>query len=172
MIEVVIDSIRVSLMSQHRVVILKDANGDRLLPIWIGPYESDAITSELQGETPSRPMTHDLLKSVIYELGARVVHVYISELRNDVYYARIVVDVRGQQMEIDSRTSDAIALAVRAKVPIFVAESVLTRAGIKPDEDVQDKVEDETASDVDEKRLSAFADFVNSLDIDLDEDDE
>jgi hypothetical protein len=171
MIEVEIDSIRVSLMSQHRVVILKDTNSDRLLPIWIGPYESDAITSELQQETPSRPMTHDLLKSVIYELGARIINVYISELRNDVYYARIVVEVDDRQIEIDSRTSDAIALAVRAKVPIFVVESVFTKAGIKPDEDVQDKMSDEP-EDVDEGKLSAFADFVNSLDMDLDEDDE
>lgn len=171
MIEVVIDSIRVSLMSQHRVVILKDSNSDRLLPIWIGPYEADAITSELQDETPSRPMTHDLLKSAIYELGAKVVHVYISELHNDVYYARIVVETNDKQIEIDSRTSDAIALAVRAKVPIFVNDSVFTKAGIKPDEDVQDKMDDET-QEVDDKKLSAFADFVNSLDIDLEEDDE
>lgn len=171
MIEVVIDSIRVSLMSQHRVVILKDSSSDRLLPIWIGPYEADAITSELQEETPSRPMTHDLLKSVIYELGGEVIHVYISELRNDVYYARIVVEVNGKQVEIDSRTSDAIALAVRAKVPIFVEPSVIDRAGIKPDEDVQDKMEEEEG-DIDENQLSAFADFVNSLDIDLDDDDE
>ncbi|MFW5691893.1 MAG: bifunctional nuclease family protein [Chloroflexota bacterium] len=172
MIEVVIDSIRVSLMSQHRVVILKDVNSDRLLPIWIGPYEADAITSELQEETPSRPMTHDLLKSVIYELGGKVIHVYISELRNDVYYARIVVEMDGKQIEIDSRTSDAVALAVRAKVPIFVAQAVLDKAGIKPDEDVQDKIEDEESEDVGEDRLSAFADFVNSLDIDLDEDED
>ncbi|TVR20561.1 MAG: bifunctional nuclease family protein [Anaerolineaceae bacterium] len=182
MIEVVIDSIRVSLMSQHRVVILKDANGDRLLPIWVGSYEADAITSELQDEIPARPMTHDLLKSTIYELGGTVVHVYINELRSDVYYARIVVEMDGRQVEIDSRSSDAIALAVRAKVPIFVAEAVLERAGIRPDEDVQDQIEDDAADDaeaeasgegkVDDKKLSAFADFVNSLDLDLDDDDD
>jgi uncharacterized protein len=173
MIEVVIDSIRVSLMSQHRVVILKDTNSDRLLPIWIGPYEADAITSELQEETPSRPMTHDLLKSVIDELGGRVVHVYISELMNDVFYARIVVEVDGEQKEIDSRSSDAIALAVRAKVPIFADQQVMDRAAIKPDEDVQDKMgSDDNEEDVEEGELSAFADFVNSLDIDLDEDDD
>ncbi len=171
MIEVVIDSIRVSLMSQHRVVILKDVNSDRLLPIWIGPYEADAITSELQEEAPSRPMTHDLLKSIIYELGGRMVHVYISELRNDVYYARLVVDMDGRQVEIDSRSSDAIALAVRAKVPIFVSEAVLERAGIRPDEDVQNQIEDEPR-EMGEDKLSAFADFVNSLDLDLDEDEE
>jgi bifunctional DNase/RNase len=171
MIEVVIDSIRVSLMSQHRVVILKDTNSERLLPIWIGPYEADAITSELQEETPTRPMTHDLLKSIIVELGGRMVHVYINELRNDVYYSRLVVEINGRQVEIDSRSSDAIALAVRAKVPIFVSEAVLERAAIRPDEDVQNQLEEEPR-EVNEDKLSAFADFVNSLDLDLDEDED
>lgn len=178
MIEVVIDSIRVSLMSQHRIVVLKDVNSDRYLPIWIGPFEADAITIELQEMPPPRPMTHDLLKSVIRELGGRVVHVLVSDLRNDVYYARIVVEVNGKQVEIDSRSSDAIALAVRVKAPIFVADTVMEKAAIEPDEDVESDIieeggeagdEDET---VDEEKLSAFADFVNSLDLDLDEDDD
>src|SRR5664279_515797 len=137
MIEVIIDSIRVSLMSQHRIVVLKDAAGDRYLPIWIGPCEADAITVELQEMPPQRPLTHDLLKSVIRELGGKVVHILISDLRNDVYYARIVVDVAGRQVEIDSRPSDAVALAVRAKAPIFVAEMVMDKASIEPDEDVE-----------------------------------
>lgn len=180
MIEVVIDSIRVSLMSQHRIVVLKDTNSDRYLPIWIGPFEADAITIELQEMPPPRPMTHDLLKSVIQELGGQVVHVLINDLRNDVYYARIVVDVNGKQVEIDSRSSDAIALAVRVKSPIFVADTVMAKAAIEPDEDVegdvvseQDAAEPEApAESVDETKLSAFADFVNSLDLDLDEDDD
>ena len=179
MIEVTIDSIRVSLMSQHRVVVLKDVNSDRYITIWIGPAEADAITIELQETPPKRPLTHDLLKSVIQELGGRVVHVLINELRDDVYYARIVIEVDGKQIEIDSRSSDAIALAVRVKTPIFVDENVMRRAGFKPDEDIENEIisgvdepEDEVAESVDETRLSAFADFVNSLDIDLDEDDD
>jgi len=177
MIEVVIDSIRVSLTSQHRIVVLKDNNTDRYLPIWIGPFEADAITIELQETPPPRPMTHDLLKSVIQELGGRMVHVLISDLRNDVYYARLIVEVDGKQVEIDSRSSDAIALAVRTKVPIFVDDRVMESAGIEPDEDVEQEVIEERgtgeeASNVDEGKLSAFADFVNSLDIDLDEDDD
>jgi uncharacterized protein len=170
MIEVIIDSIRVSLMSQHRIVILKDMSSDRYLPIWIGPCEADAITIELQEMPPQRPLTHDLLKSMVRELGGRVVQILINDLRNDVYYARIVVDVGGRQIEVDSRPSDAIALAVRVKAPIFVADVVMERAAIQPEEDV----ERETAArpeEVDEDRLSAFKDFVNSLDLD-DLDDE
>lgn len=178
MIEVVIDSIRVSLMSQHRIVVLKETDSDRYLPIWIGPFEADAITIELQEMPPPRPMTHDLLKSVIQELGGRVVHVLISDLRNDVYFARIVVEVNNRQVEIDSRSSDAIALAVRAKAPIFVATNVMDKAAIEPDEDVEDEIitgSDEPSDGdeiVEEGKLSAFADFVNSLDLDMDDDDD
>ncbi len=177
MIEVVIDSIRVSLMSQHRIVVLRDTNSDRYLPIWIGPFEADAITIELQEMPPPRPMTHDLLKSVIRELGGHVVHILINDLRNDVYYARIVVEIDGKQVEIDSRSSDAIALAVRVKAPIFVADAVMDKGGIEPDENVEDEIMGEggvpeNTEGVDEEKLSAFADFVNSLDLDLDEDDD
>ena len=117
MIEVKIDSIRVSLMSQHRVVVLKDVDTDRYLPIWIGPFEADAITIQLQGVQVARPLTHDLLKSVIDEMGATISHVMVNELKNDTFFARIVMDVNGQSMEIDARPSDAIALAVRANAP-------------------------------------------------------
>ncbi|MEO8395627.1 MAG: bifunctional nuclease family protein, partial [Chloroflexota bacterium] len=96
MIEVIIDSIRVSLMSQYRIVILKDTNSDRYLPIWIGPCEADAITTELQEMPPQRPLTHDLLKSMIRELGGKVVNILINDLRHDVYYARIVIDLGGK----------------------------------------------------------------------------
>jgi uncharacterized protein len=173
MVEVIIDSIRVSLMSQHRIVVLKDTTTDRYLPIWIGPCEADAITIELQEMPPQRPLTHDLLKSVIRELGGRVVHILISDLRNDVYYARIVVDVSGRQLEIDSRPSDAIALAVRAKVPIFVADGVMEKASIEPDEDVEAEAPAARDDEVEEGRLSAFQDFVNTLDLDdLDDEEE
>jgi hypothetical protein len=174
MIEVIIDSIRVSLMSQHRIVILKDTGSDRYLPIWIGPCEADAITIELQEVPPQRPLTHDLLKSVIGEFGGKIAHILISDLRNDVYYARVVVDVNGRQLEIDSRPSDAIALAVRAKAAIFVSDTVMDRAAIRPDEDMQQTPRTEDVpEEADETRLSAFKDFVNSLDLDdLDDEEE
>jgi hypothetical protein len=170
MIEVVIDSIRVSLMSQHRIVILKDMTSDRYLPIWIGPCEADAITIELQEMPPQRPLTHDLLKNVIGELGGSVAHILISDLRNDVFYARIVVELNGRQVEIDSRPSDAIALAVRTKTPIFVNDMVMDRGAIEPEDDVER--EGELENEVADDRLSAFKDFVNSLDLDdLDDED-
>lgn len=179
MVEVIIDSVRVSLMTQHRVVMLKEINTDRYLPIFIGPFEADAITYELQEMPQARPFTHDLIKSIIREMGGRVVHVLINELRNDVFYARLVIDMNGKMVDIDSRPSDAIAIAVRVKAPIFVAEAVMDKAGIQPDEDVEQEVADrEGAGDdfperLDEGRLSAFADFVNSLDLDdLDTEDD
>lgn len=156
MVEVKIDSIRVSLMSQHRLVILKDPESDRYLPIWIGPYESDAITIQLQEVEVARPLTHDLLKTAIVEMGGAIHHVLVSDLRNDTFYATIFVDRDGKQIEIDSRPSDAIALAVRARVPIYVDESVMERAAITPEEDVEQGVE----------TPSAFKDLIENLDLD------
>jgi bifunctional DNase/RNase len=164
MIEVTIDSIRVSLMTQHRVVVLKETDSDRYLPIWIGPFEADAITIQLQGVQVPRPLTHDLLKSFIRELGVKVSHILVSELRNDTFFARIVVDVNGKSMEIDSRPSDAIALAVRVGAPIFVAEQVMSLASITPEEEITADVEATTSQEA--ENLAAFRDFVESLDLD------
>jgi hypothetical protein len=161
MIEVAIDSVRVSLMSQHRVVILKDLGSDRYLPIWIGACEADAITIELQGVEVARPFTHDLLKSVVTELGAKIKSVLINDLRNEVFYAQIVLEVGGRRMEIDSRPSDALALAVRAKVPIFIDESVMDKAAITPEEDIAEG----PAGDSSLTR-SPFKDLIDGLDLD------
>jgi len=160
MIQVTVDSIRASLMSQHRVVILKDIDGERYLPIWIGPFEAEAITLELKQVELARPLTHDLLKSVITKMGGKVSHVLVDDLRDDTFYARIVLDNNGHRLEVDSRPSDAIALAVRTNVPIFVADSVMEQAGITPEEGISYGDEDE---------LSVFRDFVESLDLDDEE---
>jgi len=177
MVEVIIDSIRVSLMSQHRVVVLKDINAERYLTIWIGPCEAEAINIRLQNVPSPRPLTHDLLQTVITELGGKVVHILISAMREDIYYARIVLEVAGEQTEIDARHSDAIALAVRCGVPIFVADMVMDKLAAPPDEDVEHELDtsatDDSESDtVDESRLSAFADFLDTLDMDELDDDE
>ncbi|NJN96543.1 MAG: bifunctional nuclease family protein [Anaerolineales bacterium] len=169
MIEVKIDSIRVSLMSQHRVVVLKDVDTDRYLPIWIGPFEADAITIQLQGVQVARPLTHDLLKSIIDEMGATISHVMVSELKNDTFFARIVMDVNGQSMEIDARPSDAIALAVRANAPLFVAEDVMSAASIVPETSLEESsmdVESEPLSEEEVEKLAVFRDFIDELDLD------
>jgi bifunctional DNase/RNase len=168
MIKVFIDSIRVSLMSQLRVVILKDPESGKYLPIFIGPCEAEAIAVKLQNVSVERPLTHDLLKSVIAELGGRVQHIIVNDLRQDTFYAQIVVDQNGQNRIIDSRPSDAIALSVRLDVPIYVAESVMERAGIMPDEEVESEVAPGAANNEGEggERLTLFEDFVESLDLD------
>lgn len=168
MIEVVIASIRVSLMSQNRIVELREEGGDRILPIWIGPFEAESITLQLQGVDVPRPLTHDLLKSVIESLGGEVLHILISGLEKSTYFARIVLDVDGDTIEIDSRPSDAIALAVRVNAPIYVTEEVMDQAGLRPEEEVQLTGEDtpvSTQEGVDED-LGAFKDFVEGLDLD------
>lgn len=118
-----------------------------------------------------RPLTHDLLKTVIEELGGTLAYVLISDIREDIYYARLVINIGDdRRVEIDSRSSDAIALAVRVRVPIFVAESVLDRAGIRLENDIEVDVEaEDTETDtpaVDTRKLSAFADFLDTLDLD------
>jgi bifunctional DNase/RNase len=169
MIEVKIDSIRVSLMSQHRVVVLKDVDTDRYLPIWIGPFEADAITIQLQGVQVARPLTHDLLKSIIDEMGATISHVMVSELKNDTFFARSVMDVNGESMEIDARPSDAIALAVRANAPLFVAEDVMSSASIVPEASLDEAgmdLDTEPLSEEEEEKLAVFRDFIDELDLD------
>jgi hypothetical protein len=173
MIEVVIDSIRVSLMSQERIVVLKDTASDRYLPIWIGPCEADAITFELQEQPSKRPLTHDLLKAAIRDMGGRVSQIIINDLRKDIFYARIVVEIGDKQVDIDSRPSDAIALAVRVKVPIFIEDIVMKEAGITREDDIENEVSaGREQSEPETGRLSAFADFVDSLDLDDLDDDE
>src|SRR5918997_3316346 len=103
MIRVTVDSIRVSLLTQQRMGMLREADSRRLLPIWIGAFEAEAIATALQGHEPPRPMTHDLLKNVIAELGGTVEYIAITQLRDSAYHARIVVEVRGMRREIDSR---------------------------------------------------------------------
>lgn len=158
MVEVTIDSIRVSLVSHHRIVVLKDGDG-RFLPIWIGPFEADAITVALQGQEVARPLTHDLMRNIIAETGANASHILVSELRDDIFFARIVLDVSGREVQVDSRPSDAIALAVRLKVPIYVDESVLEKAAITRSQGV------EALSPEEAEKLSAFRDLIEDLDL-------
>jgi uncharacterized protein len=181
-IEVVIDSVRVSLTSQQRIVVLREVDAERYLPIWIGPYEAESITIALQEVEVARPLTHDLLKNVINSLDARVIRVEVLALRDDVFFGNIVLEVNGHEMDVDARPSDALALAVRTHVPIMVAREVMDSAGIIPEEEIQEEKESSSASadsaiepaesdeeqstQSGEERLSVFEDFLDKLDLD------
>jgi bifunctional DNase/RNase len=158
LVEMVIESVRVHMLSTQHVVILKDLERRRYLPIWIGPWEANAIAMKLQGLSPERPLTHDLFAGVLEQLGATIREVVIADLADETFHARIMLEVAGRVLEIDSRPSDALALAVRADVRIFAAEEVLDRAGVESDQADGDEP-------IDEERLSVFRDFVNSLDM-------
>lgn len=169
MIEVTIDSIRVSLMSHHRIVVLKEDNGERMLPIWIGPFEADAITIQLQGMDATRPLTHDLLKSIVNTLGGEVNHIVVTGLENTTFYAQIVIEMDGETIEIDSRPSDAIALAVRVDAPIYVSEDVMEQACVQPGEEMSLSDQEEEMREIEDtgpEDLGVFKDLIEGLDLD------
>lgn len=176
LVEVVIDSLRVSLTNQQRVVVLHEKESDNYLPIWIGPYEAEAITIALQDVEVSRPLTHDLLKSVFLRLKGKLVRIEVAALKDDVFYAKIVVEQQDEIIEIDARPSDAIAVAVRAHIPIFVDSEVMDKAGIHPETELHEKEESTPEASLPtepggEKRLSVFEDFLKKFDLDDQETD-
>ncbi len=160
MAEVTVHGLKGSSGSRHWAVILKDVNADRYLPIWISPFQANAIAVQLAGVNVRRPLTHDLLKTVIQEGGGEVSHILINGLVENVFYARIIMDIAGRHIEIDSRPSDAIALAVRTMVPILVDEAVMKRAAIIAQPATKNVVVEE------EDKLAIFHDFIDSLDLD------
>ena len=188
MVEVTIDSVRVSLMSPQRLVVLRDSTSDRYLPIWVGPYEAESITVALNEIEIARPLTHDLLKSLFSTFGAQSKRVEIVALKEDIFYGNIVAEADGHIINIDSRPSDAIALAVRAHVPILVDPAVMTDASIAPEQDLRSQKPPETtdlgdftrsatsastqtpskpaAPPEEAGRLSIFEDFLSKLNTD------
>lgn len=178
MIEVQIDSVRVHLMTPQRLVVLKQIGSERYLPIWVGPYEAEAITVALQEVEMIRPLTHDLLKNVFGAFNARIKRIEIVKLQNEIFYGSIVAEVDGREVNVDSRPSDAIALSVRAHVPILVHYSVMEEAGIVPEQDVSEEsetIEKEEAAPLSEEgteRLSVFEDFLEKLEFDKSDDED
>jgi len=188
LVEMVIESVRVHMLSNRHVVILKDPEGDRYLPIWIGAWEASAIAMRLQGLTAERPLTHDLFAAALDRLGVRVERVVINELTDETYHARIHLERDGVQVEVDARPSDALALAVRAEVPIYAADEVLAQAALAADPDEEAVADDDEGGDDDteasdrprrrkapleqvgnapaDPRLDMFRDFINSLEVD------
>ncbi len=174
MVEVVIDSVRVSLTNQQRIVVLRQVGDERYLPIWIGPYEAEAITIALQEIEVARPQTHDLLKNFISAFSGRLVRVEVISLKDDVFYGNLVIEANGKTINIDSRPSDALALSVRTNVPILVSQEVMDSAGVMPDQDLQnestddhpqpsDSAQKESIDKESEERLSIFEDFLNKM---------
>jgi len=178
MIEVQIDSVRVHLMTPQRLVVLKQIGSERYLPIWVGPYEAEAITVALQEVEMIRPLTHDLLKNVFGAFNARIKRIEIVKLQNEIFYGNIVAEVDGREVNVDSRPSDAIALSVRAHVPILVHFSVMDEAGIIPEQDIPEDEEtpenSEPAplSEEGTERLSVFEDFLEKLEFDKSDDED
>jgi len=177
LIEVKIDSLRVSLTNQQRIVILKEMENDRYLPIWIGPYEAESITIALQEIEVSRPQTHDLIKNLFSELNVTLIRVVISDLKDDIFYGTLVLDDNGKEILVDSRPSDAIAIAVRSHVPIMVAAEVMDEASIipeeiNPDEEIESGEPAREGTPESEERLSIFEDYLKKKSENGEEDDE
>jgi uncharacterized protein len=155
--EVVVESVRVHMLSSQHVVLLKDTERERYLPIWVGSWEASAIASKLQGQVPERPLTHDLFVTALAELGVKVRRVIVSSLSEDTFHATLELEQNGHPFLIDSRPSDALAIALRVGARIFASTEVLDRAGVEPERHVDEKLE-------------VFREFVNSLDVDTEGD--
>jgi bifunctional DNase/RNase len=189
LVEMVVESVRVHMLSNRHVVILKDVERERYLPIWIGAWEASAIAMRLQGLAAERPLTHDLFAAALAALGVRIDRIVISELADETYHARLYLEHDGRTVELDARPSDCVALAVRTETTIMVADEVLEQAalGSDPDEaaegeaggaareagtprrsvdrDYRREVPIESLGEaVVDERLEMFRDFINSLD--------
>ncbi len=173
LVEVIIDSVRVSLTNQQRIVLLREPEVERYLPIWIGPYEAESITISLQEIEIARPQTHDLFIKTLDKIQARLIRVEVVALRGDVFYGNLVIEAGGTPVSVDARPSDAIALAVRAHVPILVSREIFETAGITPDPDIQQDLEEPEKGTTQEivessERLSIFEDFLQNVKLDDD----
>ena len=150
-------------IGKQPIVLLKALDEDRFLPIWIGHPEAAAILMKLQGASPPRPMTHDLLTDVVSELKGEVVRVTVTELRENTYFAKITIVHDGQELEIDSRPSDAIALAVRCEAQIFAADEVVEELGIEFEAGDDEQVSLVTASNLADLDPEEFSRFIESV---------
>jgi uncharacterized protein len=163
LIEMTVDSIRVHMPTGQHVVILKEKEAERYLPIWIGINEANAIALKITGITPERPITHDLLANILSAVDVTVDRIVVTSLANEVFYARILASVDGRVLEIDSRPSDAIAVAIRVGAGIFVDGDVLERAGVIPEIDKEG--EGAELDPQSEERLAKIRDWVNELNL-------
>ena len=167
--EMLIYGVSFDLVGKQPIVLLKTSDGNKFLPIWIGHPEAAAILMKLQSQTSVRPMTHDLVSDMLEQLGASISRITVTELRENTFYAQITVIQDGQEIEVDSRPSDAIALAIRAEAPIFAADDVIAESAIEfeGEEIDQDRLDEEVA------KFRNFLDEVTPEDFaDVEEEDE
>ena len=172
MVEMSIYGVSFDLVGKQPIVLLKTADGNRYLPIWIGHPEAAAILMKLQGATAPRPLTHDLLVNILNELDVEIARVTVTELRENTFHASITVVANGAEIEIDSRSSDAIAVAVRAQVPIFAADDVIEESAIEFEgEDVNEEdIVDEFKKFLDRVSAEDFAEAETEAEVDEEED--
>jgi hypothetical protein len=169
LLELEIESIRVRQETQQRAVVLKVKDSDLYLPIFVGQFEIEAIRFKLMEVEVQRPMTHDLLGSVIGDLGGTIHSIVLSELKNDTFFAKIVIETNDTLIEIDARPSDALALAVRSEAPIYAEDEVVEKAGVsldvEPENSNLEESEEKQVNEEELEGLSAFTDFIDSLDL-------
>jgi uncharacterized protein len=169
MIEVTVAGLGIAPPSSLPLLLLKEREGERVLPIGIGPLEAQAIVMPLQGIRPPRPMTHDVFAEMIGSLGGHLRRVEITELSDNTFYARLTLESDGHEQFVDIRPSDAVALAVRTETPIYVAEAVFDQAGIVSPQGMEAGEQGgsgEAETEVDESKLTPFKEFIETLDID------
>src|SRR5579862_732398 len=178
MTEMVIYGVSFDLVGKQPIVLLKTAEANKFLPIWIGHPEAAAILMKLQGATAPRPLTHDLLVNILGELDVEIVRVTVTELRENTFYASITVQQNGSELEIDSRSSDAIAVAIRAHAPIYAADSVIEESAIECEGVNEEEIVDEFKRFLDRVSAEDFAEAEveegeeEPLEVDEDEEDE
>jgi bifunctional DNase/RNase len=165
MIEVTVAGLGIAPPSNLPLLLLKERDGERVLPVGIGPLEAQAIVMPLQGLKPPRPLTHDIMLEIVSSLGGHLRRVEIVELIESTFHARLMLETDGQERIYDIRPSDAVALAVRTETPIYVAEAVFEQAGIISPQMVE-LATPEAKVEVDESKLTPFKEFIESLDID------
>jgi bifunctional DNase/RNase len=169
MIEVTVAGLGIAPPSSVPLLLLKERDGERVLPVGIGPLEAQAIVMPLQGVQPPRPMTHDIFVQILVSLGGHLRRVEITDLIESTFHARLMLETGGQERSYDIRPSDAVALAVRTETPIFVSEDVFDQAGIvspQVSEVGNQPTSPESSIEVDESKLTPFREFIESLDID------
>ena len=163
--EVTIESLRVSLTSQHRIILLKEKDGVLSLPLFIGQFEAEAIVLALQDIEISRPQPHDLMRSIIKALDSQILRAEITEMKAATFYAELVLrNADGAEVRIDCRPSDAIAVALRAHAPVYVDRYVMDTCGIQPEADIRRKNKPQQETDSgDDEDLTAFKDFFDNI---------